>query len=434
MPKTVTKVPHKPSLAKQIKVAAYARVSTGKDAMLRSLSSQVSYYSKFIQSHEGWQYIGVYADEALTGTKDNRENFQKLLADCRAGKVNMILTKSISRFARNTVTLLETVRELKAMEVDVYFEEQDIHTMSAEGELMLTILASYAQEESLSASENQKWRVRKGFENGELLNWRFLFGYRIVKNTIEIDTEAAPIVLEIFDRVIAGDTFGVISRDLNKRGVLRTFGGKWCVQRIRDIVSNEKYTGNALLQKHYRNNHLEKKICRNMGELPMFYAEETHPAIIDVDTFNAAQTKLQKLRELAKNRPAPQQSEFTGRIYCQHCGKNYKRNTSNGSVGWNCSTYLSQGKSHCHGKKIPEITLQAVCASVLGAQGYSPFTFAEHVDRIEVPEDNHLLFIFRDGRTEECTWADRSRRDSWTAEMKQAAAARQRRKNQCQEQ
>ena len=159
------------------RVAAYARVSSGKDAMLHSLSAQVSYYNDLIQNHSGWQYAGVYADEALTGTKENRENFQRLLADCRSGKVDMVITKSISRFARNTVTLLETVRELKTMGVDVFFEEQNIHSLSADGELILTILASYAQEESLSASENQKWRVRQNFMNGK--PWRgFMLGYR----------------------------------------------------------------------------------------------------------------------------------------------------------------------------------------------------------------------------------------------------------------
>ena len=147
---------------KKKRVAAYARVSSGKDAMLHSLSAQVSYYSEYIQKHD-WEYAGVYADEAITGTKDKRENYQKLLEECKAGDVQMVITKSISRFARNTVTLLQTVRELKDLGVDVYFEEQNIHTMSADGELMLTILASYAQEESLSASENQKWRIQKCF-------------------------------------------------------------------------------------------------------------------------------------------------------------------------------------------------------------------------------------------------------------------------------
>ena len=436
MPKTVRKLPQTPRLEQPKKVAAYARVSTGKDAMLHSLSSQVSYYSKLIQEHEGWLYAGVYSDEALTGTKESRAGFQKLLSDCRAGNVNMIITKSISRFARNTVTLLETVRELKALEVDVFFEEQNIHTISSEGELMLTILASYAQEESLSASENQKWRIRKGFENGELLNWRFLFGYHISKDGIEVDEEAALVVREIFARVIAGESFGAISRDLNTRSISCALGGKWCAQRIRETVGNEKYTGNAMLQKRYRNNHLEKKLCRNTGELPMFYAEETHPAIIDRDIFDAAQTVLLKLREVNKDRPSPQKSEFTGKIRCPFCGKAYKRNTSNGSVGWNCSTYLSEGKAVCHGKKIPEATLKAVCAEVLGTGDYSPTAFDALIERIEVPEDNHLRFAFKDGTALERTWVDRSRRESWTPEMRQAAAERtrsQRRKTQCQE-
>jgi DNA invertase Pin-like site-specific DNA recombinase len=429
-------MPQKPKLEQPKKVAAYARVSSGKDAMLHSLSSQVSYYSKLIQDHEGWLYVGVYTDEAVTGTKDGRAGFQTLLTDCRVGKINMILTKSISRFARNTVTLLETVRELKSLGVDIVFEEQNIHTLSAEGELMLTILASYAQEESLSASENQKWRIRKGFENGELLNWRFLFGYRIAKDNIEVDESTAPIVCEIFRRVIDGDTFGNISKDLNTRGIPGALGGKWCDQRIRDIVGNEKYTGNAMLQKHFRNNHLEKKKCLNVGELPMFYAEATHPAIIDKGTFDAAQAILQRLYEATKDRSLPQKSEFTGKIRCPFCGKNYKHYTNKGLVGWNCSTYLEQGKACCHGKKIPETTLRTVCAEVLGIDDYDAIVFTALIDRIEVPEDNHLRFVFKDGRIEERQWADRSRRESWTPEMRQAAAERgrkQRREKQCQE-
>ena len=161
-----------------LKVCAYTRVSSGKDAMLHSLSAQVSRYSEMIQSHTGWLYCGVYSDEALTGTRSDRAGFQRMLADCRAGKIDRIITKSISRFARNTVTLLETVRELKGLGIDVFFEEQNIHTMSADGELMLTILASYAQEESRSVSENQKWRVKRNFENGIPWNGRML-GYRM---------------------------------------------------------------------------------------------------------------------------------------------------------------------------------------------------------------------------------------------------------------
>ena len=187
-----------PSLPLRKRVAAYARVSSGKDAMLHSLSAQVSYYSEHIQSHPEWEYGGVYVDEALTGTKDDRDGFQRLLADCRAGKIGMVLTKSISRFARNTVTLLETVRELKTLGVDVYFEEQNIHSLSGDGELMLTILASYAQEESRSVSENCKWRIRQKFQQG-IPATAPLTGYRIHKGEFTIEPAQAAIIRMIFE-------------------------------------------------------------------------------------------------------------------------------------------------------------------------------------------------------------------------------------------
>ena len=209
----------KTDIARPKRVAAYARVSSGKDAMLHSLAAQVNYYSKLIQSHSGWEYVGVYADEALTGTKESRENFQRLLADCRSGKIDMVITKSISRFARNTVTLLETVRELKSLDVDVYFEEQNIHSVNSDGELMLTILASYAQEESLSASENQKWRVRQQFQNGK--PWRgFMMGYRYDGEKYVIVPEEAEVVRSIFHDYLDGKGVAAIMKRLNEEGFL----------------------------------------------------------------------------------------------------------------------------------------------------------------------------------------------------------------------
>jgi len=161
--KRITKIDALPKLQKKTRVAAYARVSTGKDAMLHSLAAQVSYYNKMISEHEGWEFAGVYADEALTGTKDTREEFQSLISDCKAGIIDMIVVKSISRFARNTFTMLKTVRELKALGIDVFFEEQNLHTLSAEGEMVLTFLASFAQEEARSVSENMKWKIKKDY-------------------------------------------------------------------------------------------------------------------------------------------------------------------------------------------------------------------------------------------------------------------------------
>lgn len=417
----------KPSFPKQpklLRVAAYARVSSGKDAMLHSLSAQVSYYSDLIQNHPGWVYCGVYTDEALTGTKDSRENFQRLLADCRDGKIDIVITKSISRFARNTVTLLETVRELKSLGIDVFFEEQNIHTDSGEGELMLTILASYAQEESRSASENQKWRIRKSYEQGEVLQWRHLFGYDITKDSVTINPVQAEIVKEIFDRAISGESFGSISRDLNERGIKTAFGNKWHQSRIRDILSCEKYIGDAVLQKKYVNNYIEKKIVKNKGELPMYYAEGTHDPIIDRSTFEKAQEVLRYWDEKTKNHSKQKNYPFTGKIICGNCGSTYKHITTHGKFYWNCRTFQEKGNSFCHSKQIPEKILEAVTAEVLGLDAFDGDAFLSEIDHMEVPDTNRIIYVFKDGRIIEKTWKDPSRRDSWTPEMKELARQR----------
>ena len=426
----------KQSLPQLKRVAAYARVSSGKDAMLHSLAAQVSYYSNMIQNHSGWQYVGVYADEATTGTKDNRENFRRLLADCKAGKVDMVITKSISRFARNTVTLLETVRELKTVGVDVYFEEQNIHSLSADGELMLTILASYAQEESLSVSENQKWRIRKGFQNGELMCLRHLFGYKISKDGIEIDEEAATIVREVFVRAIGGESFGSIARDLNSRQIPNIYGGKWTANRIGTMLANEKYCGNALLQKRYRNNHLEKKEIHNNGCLPQYYAEGTHEAIIDEDSFAAAQKILRQSRE-RKGGDAPRQhSPFTSLIICNNCDAHYKRVTNRGRKFWNCNTFQTEGKSICPARKIPEEELYRITAEVLGLTEFDADALRSKITAIRAENDRTLVFTLADGT--ECVkrWIPRSRRNSWTPEMKERARQHtlERRSRECRQQ
>lgn len=414
MPGTIRKLEKTPSIPKLKRVAAYARVSTEKDAMLHSLYQQVSYYSGFIQSHIGWEYAGVYADEAKTGTKESRDSFQRLLSDCRAGKVDMVITKSISRFARNTVTLLETVRELKSLGIDVYFEEQNIHTASAGGELMLTILASYAQEESRSASENQKWRIRKGFENGELVNLRFLFGYNISKGSITVNPEQAEIVREVFRRAIAGDSLFSIANDLNERNVENILGGKWSSIHIHQMLANEKYTGNALLMKQYRNNHIEKKLVRNTGELPMYFAEGTHDAIISAETFDWAQTVLQRMKEQTKDRPRPKRTAFTGMIRCEKCGQNYVRRVAHGIAFWDCSSYARYGRKACVGCRIHEDMLYELASGVAALDEIEKMNAGDHV----------MTFSLKDGTTVKREWQLRSRSDSWTPEMREAAKSR----------
>ena len=190
---------------------------------------------------------------------------------------------------------------------------------------------------------------------------------------------------------------------------------------IRDILTNEKYTGNALLQKTFVRDHLSKRQVANEGELPQYYATETHPAIIDEATFEAAQEIVRQHTERRKDCAQPQRSEFTAKIRCPFCGQAYKRVTSNGTVGWNCSTYQDKGKRYCHGKKIPEAVLKALVADVLELPCYETPEMEAQIDHIEVPADNHLTFFLKNGRVEERIWKDRSRRESWTPEMKEKA-------------
>ncbi len=424
MPKTIIKVSHKPRLAQQKKVAAYARVSTGKDAMLHSLSSQVSYYSKLIQGHEGWSYVGVYADEALSGTKDSRENFQKLLADCCTGKVDMIITKSISRFARNTVILLQTARELKALGVDIYFEEQNIHTLSSEGELMLTILASYAQEESRSASDNQKWRIKKNFEEGMPWNGTIL-GYRYEKGQYIIVPEEAEPVKRIFDYYLSGLGCGGIAKRLNSEGYTTRGGKRWYRSTILKILMNYTYTGNLLLQKTYRENHMTKRAIVNHGELPRYHAADTHEPIISTACFEAVQAEItRRAAEFKSPKANKQPYPFTGLMVCDICGKNYRRKVTRTGPVWVCATFNTVGKDACNSKQIPEETLKQAAADALGTDTFDERFFGCTVDGVRVCENNTLVFRFKDGIEVSEQWKDRSRAESWTDEMRDAARQR----------
>ena len=431
MQKSIRTIQADPTLPKRLRVAAYARVSCDKDAMLHSLAEQVSKYSRMIQSNPAWEYAGVYADEGITGTKEDRPEFQRLLADCRLGKIDMIITKSISRFARNTVTLLKTVRELKLLGIDVFFEENKIHSLRAEGEVLLTILSSYAQAESFSASENTKWRIRKGFERGEVMNWRFMYGYTITKDSVEIDEAEAAVIREVFARAHSGESFRSICRDLNDRGIRGLFGGKWSAAHLYQVLGNEKYAGNALLQKTFVNNHIDKKIVRNNGELPRVFVEGSHPPIIDQATFDEVQVILKRNKVDHAGRKAPEHSEITSRIICPKCNKAYRHVTSNGSTGWNCSTYMTEGKAKCHGKKIPDTTLRNLIAELLGLPEYDADAFGKLIDSIYPYEGNRLVFNFKDGTVREATWKDRSRTESWTPEMKAKASENRKRRTTC---
>ena len=401
------------------RVAAYARVSCDKDAMLRSLAAQISYYQDYIDKNGDWEFAGIYADEAKTGTREDREQFQLLLSECRAGNIDMVITKSVSRFARNTVILLAIVRELKSLGIDVFFEEQNIHSLSAEGELMLTLIASIAQEESLSCSDNCKWRIRKGFAAGRASTCTML-GYRLINGVITLIPEEAKVAKDIFDLYLSGFGVHAIANTLNESGVTTDKHQVWYPSSIKRILQNEKYMGDLKLQRTFVKDHLSKQQLPNIGVLPQFYVEKDHEPIVPKDMFLAVQDEIKRRSEVRPTRRGSA-SVFTGTIRCDICGKNYRRKKTRHNILWCCHTFNSKGKDHCASRMIPEETLKCTAASVLGLDAFDEADFKKHIGRVDACPDKLLRFVFRNGAVAERTWQDRSRSASWTEEMREAA-------------
>ena len=411
-------------MPKLVRVAAYARVSSDKDAMLHSLSSQVSYFSKMIQSHESWKYVGVYSDEGMTGTKIKRDGFQRMIQDAKAGKIDIIVTKSLSRFARNTVDCLKTIREMKAINVDIFFEEQNIHTLSANGEFLISLLAGYAQEESRQCSENTLWRVRKNFKEGKPYGGSSMLGYKLEKGRFTVVPEEAEIVRKIFDLYLAGNGFCKIARILTNDGIKSYTGKAWNKSTLGEIISNVTYTGNLHLQKTYRENHMTKKTIRNKGEKPLYIVEGNHEPIISQEIFDKAQ-EIRKVKAVGKsgkrNGPA---YPFTGLIYCGECGHLFKHKVTKYYESWCCSQYDELGKAYCASKKIRDDVLRKACAEALGINSFDETTFKKNIRRIDAFNGNRLVFYFINGISKEVIWDNPSRRDSWTDEMKLKAKER----------
>lgn len=269
---------------KKKRVAAYARVSSGKNAMLHSLKAQIDYYREYINCNPEWTFAGIYADEAKNGTKDSREQFQLLLEDCRAGKIDMIVTKAISKFARNTVDSLTTVRKLKDKGVEVYFERRTFSLWTPRGELLITIMSSLAQEESQFISENTTWGQRKRFADGVMsLAYSNFLGYKKGANPgdMEIVEEETVIIRRIYDEYLAGKSPGQIAKDLTADGIPTPAKKiRWHTSTVISILLNEKYRGDAKLQKCFTTSFMDHKMQKNTRQLPIFYVSENHPAII----------------------------------------------------------------------------------------------------------------------------------------------------------
>lgn len=315
-----------------LRVAAYARVSTEQESQSNSFQAQKDYYEKLIGNTPSWTYAGIYADRGISGTStDHREGFQAMMEDCRAGKIDRILTKSVSRFARNTVDSLNAIRELKALGIGIEFQKEGIFTLDSKGEFLITVMSSLSQEESRSISENVRWGVKKRMADGKYsVNFSFFLGYdRGSDGRFVINENEAHIVRYIFRYRLMGYSTTEISKQLMELGVPAPAGGKtWSPSVVCHILSNEKMKGDALLQKSYTKDFLSKKVRKNKGELQQFYVSGGHEAIVEPALFDYVQTVL-----------SDQNSgmyPWKTRLICGKCGKSFRIKQRHGKVCWEC--------------------------------------------------------------------------------------------------
>lgn len=343
----------------KLRVAAYCRVSTDSDEQLESLEAQMKHYEFYIKANPDWEFAGIYYDEGITGTKkEKRPELLRMIADCENRQIDFIVTKSISRFARNTTDCLELVRKLIDFGVFIYFEKENINTGSMESELMLSILSGLAESESASIAANNKWAIQKRFQNGTYKISYPPFGYDALNGQLVVNEAQAEIVRFIFSEILSGKGTHKIANDLNSRKVPTKKGGRWTATSIRGMVSNEKYTGDAIFQKTYTDEYFNRHY--NHGERDRFFVKNSHEAIISHKDFEAAQAIIEqhaKEKGLEKhNNKYLNRYPLSGKIICGQCGGTFKRRVHSSGrkyIAWCCSTHIADIKK-CSMKYIPD--------------------------------------------------------------------------------
>lgn len=366
--RTITKIEANPILTskkdeyRRLRVAAYCRVSTDEEDQLNSLETQMQYYTSKIAENPNWTMVGIYADEGISGTRaDKRDKFMKLMRDCQKGKVDYILTKSTTRFARNTVDSLTWIRKLRAIGIGVYFEEQNLDSSKVENETLIGFFSVMAQSESESISGNVKWGIHKRMRNGTYAVQFNMLGYKRGEDGEPyIIPEEAEIVRELFNRFLDGASLGQLKTFLENKKVLTRRGkNEWSISVIRGMLSNEKYVGDILYQKTYRADCISKKVKVNRGEMTRYLVSNNHAPIIDRDTFNLVQAELS--RRTSKNKKMDsaitEQGKYSGKfalselLICGSCGSAYRRNSKvakgKTTYYWRCVNRVEHGTKYC---------------------------------------------------------------------------------------
>ena len=361
----------KKSTAKVLRVAAYCRVSTDSDAQLESLDAQKTHYENYINGREDWEFAGLYFDEGISGTKkEKRPALLQMIADCRAGKIDFVITKSISRFARNTTDCLEMVRKLLELDIPIYFEKENLNTSSMESELFLAILSSMAEGESTSISENNKWSIQRRFKNGTFKLSYPPYGYDWDGEQMVINPEQAETVRWIFEQVLSGKGTHAISEELNANGIPTKKGGRWTPTTVRGMISNEKYTGDVIFQKTYTDSQFNRHV--NYGQKDQYAMSDHHEAIISREVFEAANALIAqrgKEKGIIKGSEKYQSRYcFSGKIVCGECGDTFKRRihstTTHKYAAWCCNTHI-EDKSRCSMKYIRDDAVKAAFVTMI---------------------------------------------------------------------
>lgn len=353
MRKTITELTSGKQEQRILRLAPYTRVSSNSEDQLHSFAAQVKHYTEYVAEHPEYELVDIYADEGITGTRmDKRDDFNRLIRDCKKGKIDRIITKSVSRFARNTAEFLAATRALKEMGVSIYFEEQGIDTGTVDLELMMTFPGIAAQRESETISENMRWSYQKRMESGDFNCCRAAYGYDLIDGELQINEAEAQVVRRIFHLYLQGCGKQAIANQLNADGVPKRYGQKtWHLFTINYILNNERYMGDCLLQKSYTTECLPFTKKRNRGEKAQYYVENSNPAIVSRETYQAVQ-ELQKSKSKGNHVPK-NRYPFSGMLKCPVCGHNYRRQVVNGTAYWLCS-YKAAGRTECAGDRVRE--------------------------------------------------------------------------------
>lgn len=355
----------------KLRVAAYCRVSTDTEEQATSYEAQIAHYTEYIQKNPEWEFAGVYADDGISGTNTKkRSEFNRMIEDCEAGNIDMIITKSISRFARNTLDCLKYIRQLKEKNIPVFFEKESINTMDAKGEVLITIMASLAQQESQSLSQNVKLGLQFRYQNGQVqVNHNHFLGYTKDENgNLIIDPDQAEVVKRIYREYLEGYSMDKIAKGLEADEILTGAGKtRWWSSTINKILRNEKYIGDALLQKTYTTDFLSKTRVKNNGIVPQYYVEGNHEAIIPKDIFLRVQDELVRRRVVKTSANGKKRSYSCNHcvaqiVICGDCGEMFRRihwnNRGCKSVVWRCISRLESTGLECHARTVNETVLE----------------------------------------------------------------------------